>query len=266
VLPRLHAHDRAYLMQNDDGRFVFAIPFAGDFTLIGTTEIDIAGDPTHAAASADEILYLCRAASRFFRAPVEPSQVKWTFAGVRALVDDGSGKPSDVSRDYAIEIDGGYGEPPLVSVFGGKLTTYRSLSEKVVAKLAHWFALDPAWTGLAPLPGGDHGAGGIDEFVAGLRARHPFLTETHAQRLARAYGSRTANILGDAKRLDDLGVRYVGDLFAAELDYLQREEWARTAEDVLWRRTKLGLLASPAEVSALRALLEPAAPSELLTG
>jgi glycerol-3-phosphate dehydrogenase len=253
-------------MQNDDRRLVFAIPFAGDFTLIGTTEIDVSGDPTYAAASAEEILYICRAANAFFRVPVEPSKVKWTYAGVRALVDDGSGKPADVTRDYVLEVDGRYGEPPLISVFGGKLTTYRSLAEKVVAKLEHLFIPEPAWTGSVPLPGGDLGPGGIEALVAELRTRHSFLTEAQARRWARAYGTRAWKILGDAKRRDDLGPRLVGDLHAAELDYLRREEWASTADDVLWRRTKLGLGASAAEVAALKAALSPAAQPETLAG
>ncbi len=266
VVPRLHAHDRAYLMQNDDRRLVFAIPFAGEFTLIGTTEIDVLGDPTHAAASAEEILYLCRAANAFFRVPVEPSKVKWTYAGVRALIDDGSGKPADVTRDYVLDFDGRYGEPPLISVFGGKLTTYRSLAEKVVAKLEHWFIPEPAWTGSVPLPGGDLGPGGVEGLVAGLRTRHSFLTETLARRWAHAYGTRAWKILGDVKRRDDLGPCLVGDLHATELDYLRREEWASTADDVLWRRTKLGLGASAAEVAALKAALSPAAQPKTLAG
>jgi glycerol-3-phosphate dehydrogenase len=266
VVPRLHAHDRAYLMQNDDQRFVFAIPFAGDFTLIGTTEIDVAGDPTHAAASAEEILYLCRAANAFFRVPVEPSKVKWTFAGVRALVEDGSAKSTDTSRDYVLEVDGGYGEPPLVSVFGGKLTTYRSLAEKVVSRLAHWFVLGPTWTGVAPLPGGDFDEGGIEELITELHTRHPYLTEAHARRWAHAYGTRVWKVFDDRKRLEDLGPRLVGDLYAAELDYLRREEWASTVDDVLWRRTKFGLIANAAELVALKAMLEPAAPAETLAG
>jgi glycerol-3-phosphate dehydrogenase len=266
VVPRLHAHDRAYLMQNDDQRLVFAIPFAGHFTLIGTTEIDVAGDPTHAAASAEEILYLCRAANAFFRVPVEPSKVKWTFAGVRALVEDDSTKSTDVSRDYVLEVDGGYGEPPLVSVFGGKLTTYRSLAEKVVSGLRHWFVLRPNWTGDIPLPGGDFDQGGIEGMLTELRSRHPFLTEAHARRWVHAYGTRVWKVLDDRKRLDDLGPRLVGDLYATELDYLRREEWASTTDDVLWRRTKLGLIADAAELAALKAALGPTVPAETLAG
>jgi glycerol-3-phosphate dehydrogenase len=266
VVPRLHAHDRAYLLQNDDGRFVFAIPYLRDFTLIGTTEIDVADDPADAAASAEEILYLCRLADSYFRTPVEPSKVKWTFAGVRALVDDGSARPSDVSRDYTLKIDGAYGEPPLISVFGGKLTTHRRLAEKLMAKLAHWFVLRPPWTADTPLPGGDLGAGGVEALVTELHARWPFLSGPHARRLADTYGRRAWKILNGAGRLEDLGPRLVGDLHLAELEYLRREEWARTAEDVLWRRTKLGLTASAAEIEAIEAAIGPPAPAATLAG
>lgn len=264
VVPRLHAHDRAYLMQNDDKRVVFAVPYSGNYTLIGTTDVEYKGDPAGISANADEILYLCKVTSAFFRTQVTPAQVKWTFAGVRPLVDDGKGSASEVTRDYELEIDGSYGEPPLVSIFGGKLTTYRSLADQVVRKLRHWFALGPEWTAIEPLPGGELGPGGIDSLIAELKQRRPFLRETHIQRLARAYGTRVWNMLGDAKRMEDLGKSIVGDLHAAELDYLRREEWAMTPDDVLWRRTKLGLAASPAEADALRAAMGAGAGTEQL--
>ena len=260
VLPRLHAHDRAYLLPNDDGRLVFAIPFAEDFTLVGTTEIDVPEHSPEVAASSEEILYLCRVVSAFFRTPVKPSQVVWTFAGVRTLVDDGRRTSSEVTRDYTIDVDGGYGDPPLVSIFGGKLTTYRALAEKAVERLRHWLAPGPAWTARGPLPGGDLPAGGLDELIAGLREVHPYLTPAHARRLARTYGTRSWNLLGGATSLNDLGRRILGDFHAAELDYLRREEWAVTAEDVLWRRSKLGLTATPAEIETLHAVLAGASP------
>lgn len=263
VLPRLHAHDRAYLMQNDDQRIVFAVPFAGHYTMIGTTDVEYTGDPTGVSASADEILYLCKVANTFFRAPVSPSQVKWTFAGVRPLVDDGRRRASEVTRDYELEVDGSYGEPPLVSVFGGKLTTYRSLADQVVAKLRHWFALGPEWTSIEPLPGGELGPDGLEGLVRELKERRPFLGEAHLMRLARAYGARVWTLLGDAKRMEDLGKKIVGDLHVAELDYLKREEWAMSPDDVLWRRTKFGLSATPAEIEALRAAMGGAAAAQL---
>jgi glycerol-3-phosphate dehydrogenase len=255
VLPRLYAHDRAYLLPNDDGRFVFVIPFAEDFTLVGTTEVEVSEHSTEVAASSEEILYLCHTVSTFFRLPVTPSSVKWTYAGVRTLVDDGSRKPSEVTRDYWIDAQGGYGEPPLISIFGGKLTTYRSLAEKVVDRLRHWLKVGPAWTHREPLPGGDLGAGGMDELIVAIRAVHSYVAAPHARRLAHSYGTRVWTVLGDAKRAEDLGPRIVGDLHAGELDYLCRAEWASTVEDVLWRRTKLGLVATQSDREALHAAL-----------
>lgn len=266
VLPRLHAHDRAYVLQNDDRRFVFVVPFAEDFTLIGTTEVELPKDSTEVTASSEEILYLCRAASTFFRAQIKPSKVKWTFAGVRTLVDDGSRKPSEVTRDYWIDVDGSYGDPPLISIFGGKLTTYRILAEKVVDKLKHWISIGPAWTHREPLPGGDLGPGGVEELITGLRSVHPYLTEAHARRLAHAYGTRAWTLLGEATRLEDLGRRIAGDLYAAELTYLRGQEWAASAEDVLWRRSKLGLVASESEIENLRAAMMGESRPEKLAG
>jgi glycerol-3-phosphate dehydrogenase len=263
VLPRLHAHDRAYLLPNDDGRFVFAVPFAGDFTLIGTTDVDVSQHSVEVAASSEEILYLCRVASNFFREPVKPSSVKWTFAGVRTLRDDGKRRASEVTRDYWIDREGGYGEPPLLSIYGGKLTTYRRLAEKVVARLGDHFSLGAAWTHREPLPGGDLPAGGLVELTANLCAVHPFLAGAHARRLAYTYGTRAWSLLDGAKTAEDLGSRIVGDLYDCELDYLRRHEWAVTPEDVLWRRTKLGLTATPAEIKMLDAAMTGDIPAKL---
>jgi glycerol-3-phosphate dehydrogenase len=259
VVPRVAAHDRAYVFQNFDGRVIFAIPYAGAFTLIGTTELDVAGDPSRPAASADEILYLCRAASAVFRTQVEPANLVWTFSGVRPLIDDGSRRPDDVTREYRMEVDGRYGEPPLVTIFGGKLTTYRRVAEQAIDRLRHWFVLNRAWTGDVPLPGGDLGPGGVDQLTQHLRVEYPFLAETHAVRLARSYGTRARKILATAETIDALGPRLVADLHQVELDYLRKEEWAETVEDVLWRRTKLGLTASATEVETLRVALRAGA-------
>lgn len=255
VVPRLHAHDRAYFLQNDDGRLVFAIPYQEQFTLIGTTEVDVDGDPGQVSASADEILYLCRAAAGFFRAPVEPSNIVWNYAGVRPLADDGHGDASDVTRDFIIATESRYGEPPLISIYGGKLTTYRRLAEAVLAKLRKRFVMGEDWTANEPLPGGDLGQETIDGLIAEITARHPYIAPAHARRLAFSYGTRVWRIVADTNSLDDLGQRIVGNLYRTELDYLCREEWARTADDVLWRRSKLGLVASPSEVAALKAAL-----------
>ena len=266
VVPRLHAHERAYFLQNDDGRLVFAIPYQDQYTLIGTTEVDVSGDPGQASASADEILYLCRAAAAYFRAPVDTTKLVWNYSGVRPLLDDGSGNANDVTRDYLIETDAPYGEPPLVSIFGGKLTTYRRLAEAVLAKLSSWFVMGASWTADDPLPGGDIGPGGVDGLVSEIVTRHSFIASAHARRLANAYGSRVWKIIAEAKSLDDLGPRIIGDLHRAELDYLRREEWARTADDVLWRRSKLGLAASPAEIAALNSALVQTPSTERVAG
>jgi glycerol-3-phosphate dehydrogenase len=266
VIPRLHAHDRAYILPNDDGRFVFAIPFAGDFTLIGTTDVEVSDHSTEVSATSEEILYLCRIVSRFFRTQVKPSAVTWTFAGVRTLVDDGRHKASDVTREHWIDVQGAYGDPPLVSIYGGKLTTYRSTAEKVVDRLKHWMNIGPAWTATEPLPGGDLGPGGLEELIDAIQAVHSYVAPALARRLARAYGTRVWTLLGSAARAEDLGHRIVGDMHARELDYLRHEEWAVTADDILWRRTKLGLTASSAEVEALHAALAGGAAAHKLAG
>lgn len=255
VYPRLYSHDRAYVLQNDDRRVVFVVPFGENFTLIGTTDLETSGDPAHAVASAEEIQYLCRLAGSFFRTSVEPSRVVWTFAGVRPLIDNGKGSASTATREYQIVSDGGYGEAPLLSLIGGKLTAFRAMSEDVVNKLGHWFAMRPAWTANEPLPGGDLGERGFDGLLADLARDHAYLSAPAARRIAHAYGRRAANMLGDAKRLEDLGPRLIGDLHARELAYLREHEWAKTADDVLFRRTKLGVGANPAEIEALRTVV-----------
>ena len=260
VVPRLYAHERAYFFQNDDGRLVFAIPYRDDFTLIGTTEVDVGDEPNLPFASAEEILYLCNVASRYFRTPVEPSNVVWNFAGVRPLLDDGAGDPGDVTRDFTVALEGKRNEPPLVSVLGGKLTTYRRLAEAVMDKLAKRFVMGKSWTANEPLPGGDLDARGVPGLIAEIMERHAYIDEPLARRLAWSYGTRAWKIVAPTASAADLGPRIAGNLHRAELDYLRREEWARTPEDVLWRRTKLGLVASGAETKALKtALAEPLA-------
>ena len=247
VVPRLFDHASAYIFQNPDGRVVFAIPFETDFTLIGTTDEDFKGDVNSVAPSPDEINYLREAVMEYFRQPVAPDEVVWTFAGVRALYDDGSSKPEDTTRDYHLDLDKHYGEAPLLTVFGGKITTYRRLAESALQMLSPFFVLGPAWTGRTPLPGGDIPWNGVDDLIARTRERWPFLTEAHARRLVRAYGTRVEGILGEAKSLHELGEGFGADLTAAEVRYLIEREWALGAEDILWRRSKLGLKLSAAE-------------------
>jgi glycerol-3-phosphate dehydrogenase len=252
LVRRLYEHERAYILPAADGRVVFAIPFAGDFTLIGTTDRSFAGDPSAVVPSAEEIDYLCGVANDYFRAAITGVDVVWAFAGVRALYDDGAGRPQDVGRDYVLSLDRRRGLAPLMTVYGGKLTTYRRLAEKVLAKLARFFPHAKPWTATSPLPGGDFGYDGLPALIERTQQSWPFLSEAHARRLVRAYGTRVEHILKGATRLDDLGARLGGDLTTAEVRYLMIKEWAQTADDVLWRRSKLGLRISTAQ----RAMLE----------
>jgi glycerol-3-phosphate dehydrogenase len=241
VVRRLFEHDRGYIFQTADRRVVFALPFARDFTLVGTTDQGFSGDPTSVAPSPDEIGYLCTVVSEHFRASISSADVVWSFAGVRSLYDDGSSKAQDTTRDYVLTFDHADGAAPLLTVYGGKITTYRKLAEAALQHLAPIFGARPRWTATAPLPGGEVSPDGIDRLVAQTRRAWPFLAEGHARRLVAAYGTRAARILGTARSLDELGPRFGADLTGAEVRYLMQHEWAQTEDDVLWRRSKLGL-------------------------
>ncbi len=248
VVPRLYAHDRSYIFQNADGRVCFAIPYEQDFTLIGTTDEDFHGDPSDAASSGGEERYLCGAVSEYLRASVRQADIVWRYAGVRPLLDDGAGKAQEATRDYVLTLE----EPALLSVFGGKITTYRRLAEAAMAKLARLFpGMGDAWTADAPLPGGNFPWDGVERVRADLSRRYPFLPDATLRRLVGAYGTMTADVLGDAHEAAALGRTFGADLTEREVDWLVSTEWARTAEDVLWRRSKLGLRMSAAEVGAL---------------
>lgn len=245
VVPRLFGHDRAYIFQNADGRIVFAIPYHGDFTLIGTTDRDYTGDPAAVTATPDEIAYLCEAVRPYIRQKVTQQDVVWAFSGVRPLYDDGASAAQEATRDYVLVRDPAPG-PALLSVFGGKITTYRRLAEEVLEKLADALpvrcGLAPGWTGKAVLPGGDLGGMDLTAFADDFARQHPFLAAAQARRLARAYGSLADAMLGDARSLADLGHDYGAGLTGREVDWLVEHEWARSADDVLWRRSKLGLV------------------------
>jgi len=256
VVRRLFDHDRAYIFQNADGRVVFAIPYEGEFTLVGTTDHAFRGEPGAVIAQPQEITYLCRAVSEYFRDPVGPEHVIWTFSGVRSLYADRGAAPKDLSRDYLLMLDGGRGEAPLLSVYGGKITTARRLAEAALRRLRPFFRLPPAWTHRVSLPGGDFPWDGVDALVQRARGLWPFLTEAHARRLVHAYGTRLDRLMGGARRREDLGAGFGGDLTAAEVDYLMRHEWAETGDDVLWRRSKLGLHLTPDEQGALASYME----------
>ncbi|MGA0532382.1 glycerol-3-phosphate dehydrogenase [Hansschlegelia sp. KR7-227] len=252
VVPRLVDHDRAYLFQQADGRVVFAIPYERDFTLIGTTDVDHVGSADDVAISEEEIAYLCAAATRAFRRPVERETIVWTYSGVRPLYADGAVAAQEATRDYVLELETGGGRPPLLSVFGGKLTTYRRLAEAALGKLAGVMAIPKDdWTAGSPLPGGDLRKAGLRGLRARLLRDHPYLDEAHAERLARAYGTRARQILRGATSADDLGRSFGADLTEREVRYMVEREWAMTADDVLWRRSKLGLRMTAEERAAL---------------
>jgi len=244
VVPRLFDHDQAYMLQQPDRRIVFAIAYEGDKTLIGTTDVPV-DRPEDAKISADEIDYLCAAANRYFVQQIAPADVVRTYSGVRPLYDDGASEAKAVTRDYVLELDDS--GPPLLSVFGGKITTARHLAEEAVEQLG----LSSGDTGKAMLPGGD--IGDFDRFLAEVRARYPFLGAKQSHRMARAYGSLLHEMIGDAT---DMGEHFGGGLTAREVDWMIEREWARTVDDVIWRRSKLGLVLSEAQVARLGAFLD----------
>lgn len=255
VVPRLFSHDKAYLFQNPDRRIVFAIPYESDYTLIGTTEVAQSGAPAAAHISDDEVHYLCATASRFFREPVRPESVRWTYSGLRPLLDDEHAALSRNTRDYLLELDGE--DAPLLSVFGGKITTYRKLAEETVGRLQSLLGHDaPTWTAHAPLPGGDMPNADFVRFFGQLQTEYAFIPATILLRLAHAYGTRTRELLGVAKELHELGAEILPGVFECELEYLVRHEWVQTADDILWRRSKLGLHQAPDAASRIEAWLQ----------
>lgn len=254
VVPRLFDHAFAYFFQLPDRRIFFAIPFEHEFTLIGTTDEHHEGPIDCVEPTPAEIDYLCVGANQYFRRAISPADVVWSFAGVRALVDMGDGRPEAASRGYRLDIDSPRGTAPLLSVLGGKITTYRRLAEEAIDCLAPYLPVldQPRWTASAALPGGDFPVDGLYDLAAGLADRYHFLTGSEAQRIATAYGILAPSWLGQARVRSDLGEDFGGRLSAAEVDYCMDREWARTAEDVLWRRSKLGLRISGTGCAALR--------------
>jgi glycerol-3-phosphate dehydrogenase len=247
VTRRLFDHDHAYIFQNPDKRIIFAIPYEREFTLIGTTDVEYHGDPAKVAITEDETRYLCESINRYFTRKITPSDVCWTYSGVRPLLEEeGADNPSAVTRDYRLELDAGAVEAPLLSVFGGKITTFRKLAEEAVDQLASVMTIEQgAWTAGTPLPGGDIAHAKFEPFAAKFANEHPWLPADLARRFARAYGTRAKQLIGTARALTDLGHEFAPGLFEQELRYLRDVEWARCAEDVLWRRSKMGLHLPP---------------------
>ncbi len=267
VVPRLYEGDHAYILQNDDRRVVFAIPYERDFTLLGTTDKLWEHEPDSVAIDPEEQDYICRAVNRYFKHQVTPADAVWSYSGVRPLYDDASENVSAITRDYVFDIDGdaAEGSAPILSVFGGKITTYRKLAEHALERLLPRLGGEPggkagaAWTAGATLPGGDIAGADFEAFYTAWRHRRPWLPEGLARRYARAYGTRADVLLGDAEGMSDLGQHLGEDLYAAEVDYLTAHEWARTAEDILWRRSKLGLHLAEVTQERLAAYLDTGA-------
>ncbi len=252
VVKKLFDHDRAYIFQQSDGRVVFAIPYEKDFTLVGTTDADHDGDPATAECTPEEADYLRAAVSEYFKRPVEKDEIVWTYSGVRPLYDDGASSATQATRDYVLKVDTQGGGAPLLNIFGGKITTYRRLAEAALAKLAPYFpGLKPDWTAGVPLPGGNFPVDGCDRLADDLGQNHAFLDKSQVQRLCRAYGTLAKDMLAGAKTVADMGEDFGGGLSAREVRWLMTREWARTADDVLWRRSKLGLVLSQAQKERL---------------
>ena len=254
VMKRLYDHDRCYIFQNRDGRVIFAIPYENDFTLIGTTDRDYPGDPAMVKATPEEIDYLCRTVSESFEHPIDAKDVIWSYAGVRPLYDDGTSDAKAATRDYVLELDARSDAPAVVSIFGGKITTYRRLAEEVIDRLVPFLPRGiqaKAWTANAPLPGGDFAVEGIKELEQQIARTYPFLAADHVSRLVAAYGTQVTSVLGPVADQRSLGRDFGASLSEAEVRYLVAREWAQTAEDIVWRRTKLGLRLTPQQIQAL---------------
>ncbi|SDH96011.1 glycerol-3-phosphate dehydrogenase [Pseudomonas benzenivorans] len=251
VVPRLFDGEQAYILQNEDRRIVFAIPYLERFTLIGTTDREYQGDPAQVAISEEEIDYLLNVVNAHFKQPLSRADILHTYAGVRPLCDDESAEPSAITRDYTLALSGHPGEAPLLSVFGGKLTTYRKLAESALAQLApHFPKMGPSWTASSPLPGAEQ-LESQGALIEALCTRFGWLPTTLARRWASTYGSRSWLLLKDVHEQSDLGEHLGGGLYAREVDYLCQEEWAMDAADILWRRTKLGLFMTPVQQARL---------------
>jgi len=257
VVPRLFEGDHAYILQNTDRRVIFAIPYEHRFTLIGTTDIPFTGDASKVTITPEEAAYLCDAVNRYFRTEIGPQDVVRSYSGVRPLYDDDSAaNPSTVTRDYVFDLSAKQGEAPLLSIYGGKITTYRRLAEHAMGKLAPFIpGMKPGWTAYAPLPGGDMPGAEFEPFAADFQERHPWLPADVARRLCRLYGTMAERLVDGAQSLTDMGEDFGGGLYEREAIWLVEHEFASSADDILWRRTKLGLHVPPEGVERLTAWL-----------
>ena len=256
VVPKLFEHPYTYIFQNADNRIIFAVPYENDFTLLGTTDVEVHDEPGHTNITPDEIAYICSAASEYFERPVTPEQVTWTYSGVRPLYDDASDNASKVTRDYKLDLDT-RDDAPILSVFGGKITTYRKLAEQAVDMLQAPLGFTRgAWTTGEPLPGGDIPDADFDRFLDGCKRKHDWLEPRVLLDWARNYGTRIDIIVGEATSMDELGRHFGGPLHEAEVRYLIEHEYARTARDILWRRSRKGLHVPEGTEEALQAWID----------
>ncbi|AVF02873.1 MULTISPECIES: glycerol-3-phosphate dehydrogenase [Devosia] len=256
VVRKLYDHDRCYFFQNSDGRIFFAIPYEGEFTLIGTTDRDYHGDPKDVAITEEETDYLLKATNEYFAQSVGRNDIVWSYSGVRPLFDDGASAAQEATRDYVLKLDGDAANGAVINVFGGKLTTSRRLAESVLEKIEEVLGKKgPAWTKSATLPGGDFGPKSFDAELRRLGMDYPQMNAGLLRRMMRLYGTRAKAVLGTARSEADLGTHFGADLYAAEVDYLVANEWARTAQDILWRRTKLGLKVGAEDATRLEEYL-----------
>ncbi len=255
VVPKLYDHDNCYIFQNADDRIIFAIPYTQNTTLIGTTDKDFEGDPGEAKISAQEIQYLCDAASEYFETPVRKENIVWTYSGVRPLYDDGASAAQEATRDYVFKQDlagKDGGTAPLINIFGGKITTYRVLAEKMMDEIEDLIGRKGRpWTAKAALPGGDFPARGFDDLLNKVSARYPFMNSADLERLCHAYGTRMTMVLGNAESVEQLGEDFGCGLFEVEVRYLMLNEWASCADDIIWRRSKLGLVMNDRQIAHL---------------
>ncbi len=252
VVNKMFDHDRCYIFQNEDERIIFAIPYEQNYTLIGTTDQDFKGDVNDIRISGEEVTYLCEAASEYFKKPVREDDVVWTYSGVRPLYDDGASKAQEATRDYVLREDGNKGDAPLLNVFGGKITTYRRLAESMMEKVEALIGQKSAsWTVNSTLPGGDFDEEGFERLVNDVTLEHSYLEKDVVWRLVRSYGTNCRKILKNIKSVEGLGQDFGAGLTEREVRYLIENEWARTAEDIVWRRSKLGIRMTDEQIAAL---------------
>ncbi len=250
VVPKVHSQGHAYLFQNDDRRVIFVIPFENQYSLIGTTDVPVSSVEEAEQPTKDEVDYLLRAVNRYLAKSLAASDVVWSYAGVRPLYDDGDPNPSKVSRDYVMKVDAPGESAPLITIFGGKITTYRMLAESVCAELGRFFPfMGESWSGRESLPGGD--TTNFNRLRDEMHKRYAGLAREQVEGVVRRHGTRTTRVLGDAIEAGDLGRHFGAGLTEREVDYLVAEEWAQTADDILWRRTKCGLHMTPGEREAV---------------